>query len=108
MLCEEKHNFVQPTILQLAVRQAERDGVVQHGEEISGTPHFGLPIPEGVYNKEEGEIFLIWAGRDRTRGSAFKLQDNRFRLAIRKKFFTQRVKRHRNTLAREVLDALSL
>ncbi|KFV18541.1 hypothetical protein N340_06904, partial [Tauraco erythrolophus] len=62
---------------------------------------------KGAYRKA-GEGLFTRACSDRTRGNGFTLKEGRFRLDIRKTFFTLRVVRHWNRLPREVVDAPSL
>ena len=62
---------------------------------------------KGAY-KKEGEQLFARVDSDRTRVNGFKLRQARFRLDIRKKFFTQRVVTQWNRLPKEVVDAPSL
>ncbi|PKU46244.1 hypothetical protein llap_3468 [Limosa lapponica baueri] len=62
---------------------------------------------KGAY-KKAGEGLLTRVCSDRTRSNGFKLEDSKFKLDIRKKFFTMRVMRHWNRLSREVVDVPSL
>ena len=62
---------------------------------------------KGAY-KQEGEWLFTRVDSDRARGNGFNLRQVRFRLDIRRKFFTQRVVMHWNRLPKEVVDAPSL
>ena len=59
---------------------------------------------KGAY-KKAGEQLLTKACSDKTRSNGLKLKEGRFRLDVRKKFFTMRVVRYWHRLPREVVDA---
>jgi len=59
-------------------------------------------------NRKDGEGLFTRVCSDRTKENGCKLKEGRFRLDIRKKFFTMRVVKHWPRLPREAVAAPSL
>jgi len=79
----------------------------RRGEGSGETLIAAFQYLKGAY-KKTGKGLFTRACSDRTRGNGFRLEEGRFRLDIRKKFFTVRVMRQWNRSPREAVDAPSL
>ena len=66
-----------------------------------------LAVPGGTYRKDGEGLFIRDCG-DRTRGDSYTLKERRFRLDLKKKFFTMRVVRPWPRLPRKAVAAPSL
>ena len=60
-----------------------------------------------MFSLEKSPLFT-WVDNDRTRGNGPELKEDRFRLDIRREFFTVRVVTHWHGLPREAVNAPSL
>ena len=75
--------------------------------EAAWRPQSSFQCLKGAY-RDAGEGLFIRDCSARTRGNGFKLNQGKFRLDIRRKFFNVRVVRHWNGLPKEVVNAPSL
>ena len=62
---------------------------------------------KGAYSESGVGLFSLVTG-DKTRGNSLKLHQGKFRLNIKKNFFTESIVKHWNRLPREMVESPSL
>jgi len=89
--------------------EAEGAGLVQPEEEqaVRG-PNTCLQMSQGWVSRGCGQTLFSVVPSNRTRGNGHKLKLSKFRLNMRKNFFTLRVTEHWNRLPREVVEIFKL